>query len=603
MAGIPPARCRALCAGPPPGRLLRDRNLPPSAPPSPTGERRDHVADQRLPQALDRRWDPLVLTAFVLLAVLALGWWVLQGRPEPLPEVTQARLQCASYAPYRLPGETPYDPTARVSVERLREDLKTLSSLTSCVRTYSINQGLDQVPAVAAELGMQVMVGAWLGRDRAANEKELTQAIALSRQHPGTVRALIIGNEVLLRRELPEEELAAQLRRARAESAVPVTYADVWEFWVEHPKLVDEVSFVTIHVLPYWEDEPVGIGAAIDHVLAVTHRMQKLAGGKEVMIGETGWPSGGRQRREARPGRLEQATFVRQFALMAEREGLHYNLIEAFDQPWKRRLEGAMGGYWGLFDSAGTQKFPWTGPVEEIVDWQRGLYAALGFGLLFAAVGVKRRHGAFGTSVLALIGLATGAALAAQWRYMLAWNRDLLEWGTTAGFTCLTLLLILLAAERLAGRRNDALPSAAAVLADWRERGVKPKTDRVVVLLRLGLLFGAAIMMVLLVADARYRGFPTPLYVIPVALWLINWLMGERSPRRAQEESLLGLLIGFGAIWVIVAERPLNGQALVFCGLMLVLAGCATNFRYGLDWLGARQRANSPATSPKADKS
>ena len=561
------------------------------------------MADRQLPQALDRRWDPLVLTAFVLLAVLALGWWVLQGRPQDVPEVSQARLQCASYAPYRLPGETPFDKGTRISVERLREDLKILSALTSCVRTYSVDQGLDQVPAVAAELGMQVMVGAWLGRDRAANEREVTGAIALSRQHPGTVRALIVGNEVLLRRELPEEELAGHLRRARAEAAVPVTYADVWEFWTEHPKLVDEVSFVTIHVLPYWEDEPVGIGAAIDHVLDVSHRMQGLARGKEVMIGETGWPSGGRQRREARPGRVEQAVYVRQFAQMAEKEGLHYNVIEAFDQPWKRRLEGAMGGYWGLFDSAGEQKFPWTGPVEEIVDWQRGVYAGLAFGLLFAAVGVKRRHGAFGTTVLALIGLATGAALAAQWRYMWQWNRDLMEWVTTGGFTLMTLLLILLAGERLAGRRNDALPSAAGVLADWRERGVKPKTDRAVVLLRMGLLFGAAIMVVLLVFDARYRGFPAPLYVIPVALWGINWLMGERSPVRAHEESLLALLIGLGSVWVIVSEGLANTQALVFCLLMWVLAGCATNFRYGLDWLGARQSANNPATSPKADRS
>ncbi|MFT4102089.1 MAG: hypothetical protein QM674_13825 [Burkholderiaceae bacterium] len=559
------------------------------------------------PRTFASRLDPFVLTLFAVIAVLAAGWWAWQGREVDLPEVRDARLQCASYAPYRLPGETPYDPSMKVSEARLREDLKIVSAMTGCVRTYSIAQGLDAVPRIAKELGMKVLVGAWLGRDRAENERELSRAIELANTYPDTVRALIVGNEVLLRRELPESELAANLRRASEATRVPVTYADVWEFWTEHPGLVDAVSFLTIHILPYWEDEPVGISAAIAHVHDTVERMKSMAKGKEILIGETGWPSGGRQRREAVPGRVEQARFVREFALMAENEGWRYNVIEAFDQPWKRRLEGAMGGYWGLFDSDGAQKFPWNGPVAEVADWVPGLVAAAVGGLLFAAFGRKRRHGPFGTTVLLLTGIATGAVMLAQARYMLQWNRDVLEWGASGLYALIAFATILLGAERLAGRRNDVLPAVAVVLATRLGRSLAPgqrlaeradaaepaRTDLLLVVLRFAMLFGAAFMMTLMIFDARYRGFPTMLYVLPAALLLINVIVGERAPARRLEESMLAAIVAIGVVWMTVTERPENLQAMVFGVVMLVMAGCATNFRFGLGIASDPERERS----------
>ncbi|HRO59596.1 MAG TPA: hypothetical protein PK177_10610, partial [Burkholderiaceae bacterium] len=218
---------------------------------------------------------PTRLTVFFVLALMALAWVAgaagtfSANRPQAIADAPAGMLDCLSYAPFRKPGETPFDPAASVSRERIAEDLRLLSSRTNCVRTYSIDQGLDAVPEVAASLGMQVLLGAWLSRDRTLNQIELDRAIALAREHRGTVRALIVGNEVLLRRELPEHELAEALKLARSEAGVPVTYADVWEFWLEHPDLVDAVDFVTIHILPYWEDEPVGIDEAAEHVRSI----------------------------------------------------------------------------------------------------------------------------------------------------------------------------------------------------------------------------------------------------------------------------------------------------------------------------------------------
>ena len=315
----------------------------------------------------------LAVVALASFALALVFWWARQGIARDLPEPPGARVDCVSYAPYRLPGESPFLETTRVSEERIEADLRILAERTACVRTYSTQQGLDQVPKVAERLGMQVLVGAWLGRERSGNDIEIARAVELAHEHPRTVRALIVGNEVLLRRELPERALIEYLKRTRAAAgSVPVTYADVWEIWLEHPGIADAVSFVTIHILPYWEDEPVAIDQAIAHVLQVARRMKDLASGKEILIGETGWPSAGRARREAVPGRIEQARFLRQFVHAAREQGLRYNLIEAFDQPWKRALEGAMGGAWGLLDSEGRPKVDWHGPVAPRADATAG---------------------------------------------------------------------------------------------------------------------------------------------------------------------------------------------------------------------------------------
>ena len=219
---------------------------------------------------------------------LACAYWVAKGRRDRLP---RARATGSSASPThhsarperRRSSRRRWSP--RLACWRISS---CLSARTGCVRTYSVQQGLDAVPRVAQSLGMKVMLGVWLGRDRQKNEAELAKGIALANRFPETVSALIVGNEVLLRRELPEAVLAEYLQRARQATTVPVTYADVWEFWMEHQALAKHVSFVTIHILPYWEDEPVAIDLAIEHIVMTAEEMRKAFGGKDILIGETG---------------------------------------------------------------------------------------------------------------------------------------------------------------------------------------------------------------------------------------------------------------------------------------------------------------------------
>ncbi|HEY0877095.1 MAG TPA: hypothetical protein VGE10_01455 [Zeimonas sp.] len=571
-------------------------------------------AAKRPPPAPGPRTLELVLLA--ALAVALLAWWAGRGVERPVPDPGGERVDCVSYAPFHRPGETPFDPSNRVTRERVRDDLSRLSAITDCVRTYSIDQGLDEVPSVARDLGMRVLLGVWLGRDRDKNEVELQRALALAQGHADTVRALVVGNEVLLRGELAESELIELAERAKRTLDVPVTYADVWEFWLRHPRLADAVDSVTVHVLPYWEDEPVAVEGAVDHVFTVYARVQRAFPGREILLGETGWPRAGRQRRSAVPGRVEQARFVRGFVDAAAEHGLPYNLIEAFDQPWKRRLEGAMGGYWGLFDSAGARAFPWHGPVNADPHWRDGPIGALAGGLAFAllAAYALRRRALAGRAAgvrfvlaQALAGGAAGALLVAQWRDAVHWNQDWTHELPAMAGALATIGYAWLATHRLSqphgagapgpvpgvfgalfahrGRSVDA--AAAAALVPWADRGLG--------VLRFGFLFAAAMSVVLLVFDARYRGFPWASFAMPMAMQALLALRGERWPHDAREERALGIVLLVGAALALTQETLANTQAIVFLGgLVLFALACGGAPR-------SRTSTSIPSSAPNAE--
>lgn len=319
---------------------------------------------------------PLYLLA-CLLALLGLGGlWYGLGKPVQLPDAASPthKLQCASYTPFDK-DQSPYDQPLRLRPARMDADLALLAERFQCIRTYS-QTGLEAIPALARKHGLKVMLGAWVNAHPADTEKEIELLIAAANANPDVVSAVIVGNETLLRKEVTGAHLATLIARVKSQVKVPVTYADVWEFWLQHPQVAPAVDFLTIHLLPYWEDDPRGIDEALAHVADVRRVFGTRFAPKDILIGETGWPSEGRQRETAQPSRVNEARFIRGFVAMAESNGWHYNLIEAFDQPWKRANEGAVGGYWGLYDADRQDKGILEGPVSNLPYWPQWLLAS-----------------------------------------------------------------------------------------------------------------------------------------------------------------------------------------------------------------------------------
>lgn len=520
----------------------------------------------------------------LILLLISLWFWQ-QNKPVTLVEPklpASGKFQCVSYAPYYGKEQSPFVKGTLISRTQIENDLKVLAQTSQCVRIYSVGQGLDYVPHAASRIGMKVLLGAWIGWSTTDNLEEVSLATERANQYPQTVIGLIIGNEVLLRGEQTEKNLASYIALAKRNTKVPVTYADVWEFWLKHPALESSVDFITVHILPYWEDDPQSIDQAVHHVDAVMNKFTETFH-KPILIGETGWPSAGRHRNASVPSAVNQARYMREFLQLAQEKKWHYNLIEAVDQPWKRLLEGAVGGYWGLYDVSLQPKFLFKGPVAERQDGMEPVYWAVAglFILLIIGLATGERR----TSALisfAALGATAGLMTLLQLDYLAIACRDIWEWLALGGLNVigtLTLLVIpaILMRQKLYG------------LADiW--------SQRVVHFSLYSFTFSAAIAGFLLMPkawllqplsmampalsgffynlDGRYRDFPIALFLLPVlqlsiGLWLLKMQTLTKVPSRWLYRFNIVALI---TMTIFLLSEPLNIQAYFWATLTLLLA-------------------------------
>ena len=354
---------------------------------------------------------------FILFwAVIAAGIWSWGNLPVPLALSFDEPFASVSFAPYRF-GESPISHDYP-SAEEIDADMASLKGVTKGIRTYTAREGMDVVPGLAAKYGLNLIHSAWLGPIKAKNDLDVAALISSANAHPDSIKRVIVGNEVLLRKDLQPDELIAYIRQVKAAVKQPVSYADVWAFWLKYPQVADEVDFITIHILPYWEDEPVSVDDAAEHLVETYRIIQQRFPGKPILIGESGWPTRGRQRGPAAASVADAAKFVRTLAAVAKQNGFDYNLVEAFDQPWKAELEGTVGANWGVVDSLRRVKYAMSGPIQENRDWRLHGGLAVLTGIMVGLWATSRTpRGAFilPAFIQGLAGLVAWQGLNAWW--------------------------------------------------------------------------------------------------------------------------------------------------------------------------------------------
>lgn len=503
-------------------------------------------------------------------------WWIAQPIALARPSIdSSTRLDCVSYAPFR--GlQNPLDPSLRVSAQQIAEDLAQLARITGCVRTYSVDNGLDQVPALAAKAGLKVIHGVWLGSDRLKNRRQIDTTVALAKEFPGVISSIVVGNEVLLRGEMTATDLVGYIRSVKAQvTGIPVTYADVWEYWLKHREIYEVVDFITIHVLPYWEDFPIRARHAAAHVDSIRKRIAVAFPAKEILIGETGWPSAGRMRDGALPSRTNQARVVSQVLELARAEKYRVNLIEAYDQPWKRQLEGTVGGHWGLFDSERRAlKYPPGQPINNFPAWKSQMGVGLAyctFVFLVALLTQRRKPwpprwtawAAVGLSAAAggtLLGVAADKLLVES----LGWG-GWLRWGALFGAAIFTPAFASIAL--IAGR---PLPTLVELIGPVHLRDRAPLS----VLLGLCLAITAVVGLETalgFVFDPRYRDFPFAALTMAVLPLSLLMLLNRRAEgKRPIAEAVFGGALVLSAAFIFINEGLANWQSVWTCAVYAV---------------------------------
>ena len=242
-----------------------------------------------------------------------------------------------------------------LSEAQVRRRLELVAPHTRWVRSFSCTEGHELIPRLAREKGLKTMVGAWISTDRARNEREIEALIALAQQ--GLVDTAVVGNEVLLRGDLPEAELLGYLARVKAAlpEDVPVGCVDAYFQFLERPALTAACDVLLPNCYPFWEGAHIDVAA---QYLRRMHALVKAAGGeKPVVITETGWPGHGQAVGSAVPSAEHAMRYFIDVQQWGRGEGVKLFYFASFDEPWKLGSEGEVGTQWGLWDKDERPKY------------------------------------------------------------------------------------------------------------------------------------------------------------------------------------------------------------------------------------------------------
>ena len=370
----------------------------------------------------------------VLLFVTAAhaGLWGLFQERQAAPDF-RGILPSVSYAPFE--GSAHPDVDNIPQVEKIRADLKKLSTITRAIRLYSSTGGVELVPPIAAEFGLKVTVGAWIDKNSDRNEREIDAAITLAKRN-SNVNGIVVGNETIYRGEQKVEDLIDLIKRVKKSVNVPVTTGEIWNIWRDNPELASSVDFIAAHVLPYWENFT--DKQAVDQAVYLYGLLREKFPGKRIVIAEFGWPSAGYNLRNAEPGPFQQASVLRNFVTRAEAIGMEYNIVEAIDQPWKF-FEGGVGPYWGILDASREPKFAWTGPIVNENYWRLAAIALL-VGILMSLPILRiQRSTVMQALVLSAAANGVGAWVATVFAY---WAGHYFMFGSAFALTLGLILLV-----------------------------------------------------------------------------------------------------------------------------------------------------------------
>jgi len=246
------------------------------------------------------------------------------------------------------------EPGSIITAEQIRQRIAIIKPFTRWIRTFSCTDGNELIPGIAKENGLNVMVGAWLSDDKEKNEEEIENLINLAKR--GMADLVAVGNEVLYRDELSEEELLEYILRVKKQLPdCQVGYVDAYYEFENRPAIATACDVIYANCYPFWE------GCHIDYALVYMKNMYYkalLAGkGKRVIISETGWPNVGTPFEEALPSDENALKYFINTQQWSREEGIEIMYFTSFDENWKVGAEGDVGAYWGLWDKEGKPKY------------------------------------------------------------------------------------------------------------------------------------------------------------------------------------------------------------------------------------------------------
>lgn len=242
-----------------------------------------------------------------------------------------------------------------ISEEQVRRRMKIIAPYIKWVRSFSCTEGNELVPIIAREFGIKTLVGAWLGNDAEKNKKEMEALIKLANE--GYVDIAAVGNEVMYRKDMSEEELLQCIAKVKKEipSNIPVGYVDAYYEFTIKPRITEVCDVILANCYPYWEGS--NIDYALAHMKSMYYQALDAGKGKKVIITETGWPSQGESFKDSHPSEENAMKYFINAQNWSKESNIDIFYFSSFDESWKIGAEGEVGAYWGLWDKNEKLKF------------------------------------------------------------------------------------------------------------------------------------------------------------------------------------------------------------------------------------------------------
>ncbi|MBA4155199.1 glycosyl hydrolase family 17 protein [Flavobacterium sp.] len=267
--------------------------------------------------------------------------------PESLAKLWRKTLEkgmhgiCFSmYENNQKPGDIIYG-------EQVNRRIQILKPYAKWVRSFSCIEGNEHIPRIAHQNGMKTLVGAWLSNDLELNEKEIESLIALAKE--GCVDIAAVGNEVMYRKDLTEDQLIDYINRVKeALPDIPVGYVDAYYEFSHRPRITEICDVILTNCYPYWEGCP--IEYSFHHMQSMFESAKHAGNGKRVIITETGWPSQGGSLKGAFASNENAMKYFIDTQNWSKQNNIEIFYFSSFDEAWKVGPEGEVGAYWGLWD-------------------------------------------------------------------------------------------------------------------------------------------------------------------------------------------------------------------------------------------------------------
>ncbi|OCL82122.1 glycosyltransferase family 2 protein [Arcobacter porcinus] len=414
-----------------------------------------------------------LIFALSLSGLFLLFYWLTNDNFINLKEDSFDKVQSVSYSPFEGFERN------LLKDEDIRKDIILLNDYTYKIRTYGTKEAEKILEAISGleNSNLKIDLGLWLGKDKEDNNIEIIRASSLLENYPSLIDSVIVGNEVLLRKDLDPIELFTYVTLVKDFTKKPVTIAETWDIWEKNPELSSYVDYVMIHILPYWEKVP--IKQYNSFVVEKFTLIKDLFPYKKIVIGETGWPSLGYNNNSAVPSVKNQARAIRGFLNLAKDKGYTYNIIEAFDQPWKGYDEGNVGQYWGLFNTNREAKFTLHGEFQANKYWAYQIFSAIFLGVFLTFIGLRNQKinaSHFFAYSIASFGMAFGIVMAIFYPLLNYMNFGMwIMWGM-GSLLMIPLVIITLAKANELFRSSIGIAPSRLIPLDLKSKNI-PKVS------------------------------------------------------------------------------------------------------------------------------